>query len=253
MGFLQKLFGGGSIIGPKRNSEGYPFGDGWYQLSEEEQYTELERFLGQIGESFSDAKVVRRKNDEEIDLKVKVRGFPVRLRLSRGTLDCSELILKHQSPLGFIDLECDLEKKPEAEPEADEDFDEDEGKRIFVGPGVYFDGSDAEQAAGEFARLPEEFRTALLESLPADGVLYFRIRPEEVDVTLRVEPMEMKTPASTLTRIIDLMGKAAQAVGAAGPKEKKKAAPLVRCSFCQAQQYLPKTGRCCNCGAPFTD
>jgi len=240
-------------LGPKRNSEGYPFGDSWYQLSESDRYDELDRFLQQIGNAFTEAKIVRRENDDEIDLRIKVKGFPVRLRLDCGSVNVGELILKHTSPLGFIDLECDPEKKAENEPEEDDDFDEGDGRRIFVGKGVYFDGSDAEQAAAEFERLREDFRTEVVESLPRDGVLYFRIRPDEVDVTLRVEPMEMATPAATLTHIIELMGKAAEAVSAAGPKVKKRTTPLVRCSFCQSQQYLPKSGRCVNCGAPFTD
>jgi hypothetical protein len=251
MSLLDRLLG--------RSDEGearHPFRN-WEYKKEDDWWRIPEAFLTSVGASFTEAKVVPKRNDDEIELRAMAGGFPFRIVMDVPGYDTEiEMRISDKPEHAEFDLEFDPQASSENEPQESDpvwDEEDEDERRIFLAGRIFIDGSDAEPEARNFLSLPPELRQSILEALESERVMYYRVRSEEIWVSFLADPPEMPDPFARLVKMAELMASTAAAVKATPParQAKGKAISPVRCRYCGAWFFLESDPKCRNCAAPY--
>jgi hypothetical protein len=105
---------------------------GWSDLEDDARWERMDTFLRAV--PIDDAKVVRKKKDDRIEVRGQKRGHPIRVVFDPTSPSGTEVESKAKGKLGFIDVEYDPDAKQEDEPAADPTWDEPGERRTFFAP-----------------------------------------------------------------------------------------------------------------------
>jgi hypothetical protein len=251
MGFFSNLFSNNE--GESKNSKWFK---NWYFKSEEDKWEEAESFLKLVGEPFQEQKILNIKNDDRIDLFGKSDGYPFRVKFDAYSFGSAEIEMKHVSPLGFIDLEYNPDVQKDKEVEVDEEWNDEDSNncRLFFAKSVFIEDSesDLKQIANQLSGLPSDFIKSVATLMINRRILYFRIRPDIIEITYHDELIETPDPVNSLISTIQMMSLSAKTIGSVKPVKKGHVDNLVTCKYCKSWQYFNSDG-CVNCGAPFEE
>ena len=222
----------------------------------------VHEFLGEARPSFGTpdrpAKIKERPDDEHIDLRGNYDGAPIRFAvwMSFGSFWTIEM----KVPMSFhaLDLERDLEKMPKVGDEEDP-FDEDEERRVFVGKGVFFEGSDEDVARklSVWQALAETDRDAIIEGMGRVDARALYYAGESIILNQTPALWELEEPIAYMRACGDLMIRLRDAYAEAELPSADLVEPAtlatarISCRYCSSLYFLsPGHPRCPNCGAP---
>jgi len=168
-----------------------------------------EQCLRAVAPVLDAGRVVRRPNDDKIELRGKCGAFPIRVEYdSFGDFTPK---LKSKEPVGWIFLENNPDVDASAEPPLDELWDEGD-LRIFFDRHIYTEGTHSRRSTRVLATFPDEDRSALFAAMRSEDIRYFRILIDEISVIFRKKASEMSDPERSLRTVIPLMARTAELV-----------------------------------------
>jgi hypothetical protein len=193
MGWFDRVFGG-----PK----------GFASTSADERTRVATAFLNDVvaRTGIVDA-VISPPVDDELILRGALQGLALEVTL-RSWGQLTELTLRYDAELGFIDLEFDPELDPDPALAPDD--------QLVVAPGVFLEGSGAQDELHAFEQLPVALRRRVLADLARLRIRYFRSRTHEHTMTVHDEVPEVADPVTWLASILQLGADVAIARGARG-------------------------------------
>lgn len=257
MSWLGKLFGkedapraASETVAPAAAAD--PFA-GFENLHRDERRPRLEAFLGDLARSLDGGHVVAHPNEGTIDAQGGLGGFPVRVQAEEGNgLPELHMTLRLLQPVGPFVLVVD----PTVD-QTREQFDAWSDKvRIFFARSVFVLGDArlagiAREQAHRFAALPEATRARVLALLV--GISGIDVRSNEIRMFKSWRPCEadVRQSARAMLDVMVELARLMPAITSADATVAPTAAPLVRCSYCQAEFFLDSHAACSHCGAPF--
>jgi hypothetical protein len=220
-----------------------------------------EALLTEIGQHLDNAKIKRKTDDDELDLRGRIEGIPVRVEFEVD-MGWVGVEMKCKNGLGMISLEWDPEKVP-VEADDDDEWADDDELRVFVGKAVFVegDGDDVNQTLGTLSRIQPEIAAELIEMIQNQPIQIFFMHPESMTSRFKKNFYEMEDPVAEIIGAAQVMAKVTRAIGTADPAAPGGAAAfagvaapaqlhLVKCAYCSSRFNLGASPRCPNCGAP---
>jgi hypothetical protein len=231
------------------------------KLPREQRLPHYQQFLQQVGSQIGPGQAIANHNDNEAEWRGSYQGLPMRIKHSFSGV---EIEVKLNNPHGRVSFQWDASKA--AEQTAVDAWDERDSVYVFVGKGVYLEGSqaDVDLEAARLRSLGDQLTNAVAQAMPAERMRYFRLYNDRVWVDYRQDLDEMLDPEGQLVRGAQLAGWAAQIVQSIPPNPELQQvthhgwqagglAPVqkVKCGYCYTL-YLWRMGvvACPNCGAP---
>jgi len=214
--------------------------------------------LADIGTRFENPKVKDMLDEDDLELRGRVDGVPVRVQyeLDMGWVN---LEAKCQGAIEDLELEWDLEKIPVEAADDDDDWGDDDEIRVFVGKGVFIEGGKDEVgiALAALASLPTELSQRIIQTMERLRLTRFMIFSTVINVGFDDNSYEMADPVAMVGEVTTLMAHVAQAVGTVTPPVPGQAGAggvtvvpvnVVTCSYCSSKFNLGAGARCPNCG-----
>ncbi len=152
------------------------------------------------------ARVDESQDKQRIELSGTVGGVSFRAVVVIGEYAASIADVEISSDGRFdrLTVERDMGKIPK--PSAANDAERDEAKRVFLGKGIFIDGtSDVETNAVRWGRLPKEVRDVLLAEMARLDVSRLYLRNENISVSVRTLLDDMRDPESVITSCVQLL------------------------------------------------
>lgn len=231
---------------------------GYRDWDDDRKFPVAEALLNDIGQHLENAKVKRKTDEDELDLRGRIEGIPVRVEFEVD-MGWVGVEMKCQNGLGSISLEWDPEKVP-VEADDDDDWADDDELRVFVGKAVFVEGDsdDVNEILGSLSRVPADLAAELIAAMQSQPLQLFFMHPESMTARFKKDFYEMDDPLAEITAVVGLLAKITKAVGTGGAVEQAAAAGtvaparlhLVKCGYCSSRFNLGASPRCPNCGAP---
>lgn len=230
---------------------------GYWDWEMEQKLPAADALLNDIGQHLENAKVKRKTDEDELDLRGRIEGIPVRVEFEVD-MGWVGVEMKCPNSLGTISLEWDPEKVP-VEADDDDDWADDDELRVFVGKAVFVEGDadDVNQTLGTLSRLPADLAAELLGAIQSQPLQMFYLHTESMNARFKKNFFEMDDPVAEIMAVARVLAKVTRTVGdpslAAGAAPGSPApAPLhlVKCTYCSSRYNLGSSSRCPNCGAP---
>lgn len=227
---------------------------------------ETEQKLALCGQVFQvmaphlqNSKIVPKYDDDEIELRARVDGVPVRVNLT--DMGWVTIEMKIDNRAGQLMLERDHDKIPKHK-QADDDWADDDELRVFIARGIFVEGyeNDINQAFATLGALPNGFVPWLCGQL--ERLVLSRLFATHDTMSVGFEPDvdQMRDPVQHIMDAVHTLKQAATglAQGTAGPMAVQQgyvqqAAPMHRvgCDYCGTLYVLGTSSHCPNCGAPY--
>lgn len=231
---------------------------GFWDWEMEQKLPAAEALLNDIGQHLENAKVKRKTDEDELDLRGRIDGIPVRVEFEVD-MGWVGVEMKCKNGLGMISLEWDPEKVP-VEADDDDDWADDDELRVFVGKAVFIEGDsdDVNATLGTLSRLPADTAAELIGTIQNQPLQLFFMHPESMTARFKKNFFEMDDPVAEIISVARVLAKTTRAVG--DPEVAARSAPggaaapaalhLVKCGYCSSRFNLGASPRCPNCGAP---
>ncbi len=288
MGLFDKLFGkkkdadaedtGVGEAAPPASSTWASRLKGYWDMEDEERWPLCEALLADIAPQLENGKIKKLPDDDEIELRARVGGTPVRINfeVDMGWVNPE---MKIANRIGEIQLERDHEKIPQ-ERDADDDWADEDELRVFAAKGIFVEGDDDEvnQTLGTLGALPAELSQKLLAEMERLRMSRFYAFSESMSVGFQPNNYEMADPVQNILDGVRLMKEVADALASGGrdmaaePKvvirghveiggqvvaptegvHQAAAIGRVKCTYCSTLFVPAAEPRCPNCGAPLT-
>jgi hypothetical protein len=182
--------------------------------------------LADIGSKLENAKVKEVLDEDELELRGRCDGVPVRVKY---------------------------------EADNDDDWGDDDEIRVFVGKGVFVEGGKDEvgNSLAALAALPPELSARIIKTMERLRLTRFMLFSTLINVGFDDNSYEMADPVAMVNEAIALMAQVAQTVGTVTPPVPGQASgggvtvvpvKLVTCSYCSSKFNLGAGARCPNCG-----
>jgi hypothetical protein len=231
---------------------------GYRDWDDERKFPMAEALLNDIGQHLENAKVKRKTDEDELDLRGRIDGIPVRVELEVD-MGWVGVEMKCQNGLGTISLEWDPEKVP-VEADDDDDWADDDELRVFVGKAVFVEGGSDEvnETLGTLSRLPADLAAELIGAIQNQPLQLFFMHSESMNARFKQDFYEMADPVAEIMSVARVLARVTRTVG--DPSVAARSAPggaaapaalhLVKCTYCSSRFNLGASARCPNCGAP---
>jgi hypothetical protein len=245
---------------PAQKQQGSPWPDrlrDYWHWEDEQKLPAAEALLNDIGQHLENAKIKRKTDEDELDLRGRIEGIPVRVEFEVD-MGWVGVEMKCQNGLGAISLEWDPEKVP-VEADDDDDWADDDELRVFVGKAVFIEGDsdDVNQTLGTLSRMPPDLANELILMIQNQPIQVFFMHPESMTSRFKKNFYEMADPVAEIMGAAQVMARVTKAIGdpdlaAAAPAGAGAPASLhlVKCTYCSSRFNLGGSPRCPNCGAP---
>ena len=216
-----------------------------------------EALLTDIGQHLDNAKIKRKTDEDELDLRGRIDGIPVRVEFEVD-MGWVGVEMKCKNGLGAISLEWDPEKVP-VEADDDDDWADDDELRVFVGKAVFIEGDsdDVNQTLGTLSRMPPDLANELVLMIQNQPIQMFYMHPESMTSRFKKNFYEMADPVAEIIGAAQVMAKVTKTIGdpnfaAAAPSGggAPAALHLGKCTDCSSRFNPGASPRCPNCGAP---
>jgi hypothetical protein len=126
---------------------------------------------------------------------------------------------------------------------------DDDPVRVFVAPGVYTEGDEAEVdvALALWASLPPALADRVAAQFPAAPIRHLALASGELGVEAGADLQHLADPVATARALFDVCVELGRALGPGSGRPTRRA----RCGYCEATYFFgPHRERCPNCGAP---
>ena len=159
----------------------------------------------------------------------------------------------------MFSLERDHEKIPNHR-DADDPWSDEEDRRVFVGKGIFFEGSDEDVAAklDLWRQFPEDDREHIMQQMEALHVRSLSYIHNRIGINETRSLDELPDPRAFLRDCACLMTDLHKLAGAGSFERSPSAAPepvlRITCGYCSTMwMSSPRHINCPNCGAPPRD
>ena len=251
---------------------------GYWEMDDEDRWPLCEGLLSDIAPHLDGAKLKKLPDDDEIELRARIGGTPVRINFEVD-MGWVRPEMKITNRVGTVELERDHEKIPQGRDPDDDWADEDE-LRVFVARGIYVEGdeSDVDETLGSLGALPPALGQRLLGEMERLEMSRFHAFSDHMSVGFKPNNYEMADPVQHILDGVRLMKEMADALAtgerdmASEPKviirgnvvidgvqvqptQSAHVAPAVsrvKCGYCSTLFVLGTASNCPNCGAPHT-
>ncbi len=250
---------------------------GYWDMADPRKWPLCEELLGDIAPHLDGAKIKKIPDDDEIELRARIDGTPVRVNMEVD-MGWVRPEMKITNRIGEISLERDHEKIPQ-ERDEDDDWASDDELRVFLAKGIFVEGDDEEvdETLDTLSQLPPELKTKLLAEMERLQFMHLYAFSESMNVGLKPNNYEMADPVQHILDVVRLMKELADALAtgerdmASEPRviirgnvviDGQQMAPTegthtprpserVTCGYCSTLFVPAAELRCPNCGAPM--
>ena len=222
------------------------------EVPEEERLAIAGEALRIIGEGLTGPMVARKY--DELELRGKLAGLPVQITLPQIGWIKIEMIVDGRWP--FYNLEYNLDRTPAKDKLLDPLWDDMDERGVFLAPGVFFKGADADRVAASFLKLPAEFVQRAISTMVAENIHFLELQPRKFFLQFHEYTSDMDDLFRSMRNGLALLREAADVLGSAAPEARHLAKPAMpaplRCRYCRGWFFpVNRDLHCVNCGAPY--
>lgn len=174
--------------------------DGWDDLEDKQKWSRMELFLSGI--AIDNSKIVKNRNEECIEARGTLSGFPIRIKFSALAPGGLEIEYKVPCRLGWVDLEYDPQATAENEGEFDPEWDNEKNQKTFFSEHVF--ATDNRSAEG-FRQFPTDLARRICSVIEKEKIRYFRMRPEITELDGQDDITEIRNPQKHLSTVLKIL------------------------------------------------
>ena len=224
---------------------------GDFDIPEEERIDIAREALRKIGDELSGPSIAG--ESDVLELRGKLGALPVQVALPQIGWVTIEMIVDGHWPL--FSLEYNRDRTPARDRLLDPLWDDMDERGVFLAPGVFFKGPEADRIAAAFLKLPADFVQRAVNTMISEEIRYLNLRPKSFFLQFHKTPSKMDDLIGSIKTGLFLLRDSALILGTAVPArrlhEPPQAAPL-RCRYCRGWFFpVDRNLHCLNCGAPY--